>query len=416
MATLFAGTGIGGAASVFYSRHRIPLLAAVLSLVGVVTGTTTALALLQNLSVTEPLVASAGALLAAACCVAQTRHLGLAAATAAAPLPGLLWAAPLSGGSSFGAVPAVAYAFGFVLAALEAETAVRRALDGDGERPWQAAAVAVGMTAFLAVLWFFTTPLRGAALQGVADMALGAVSAAVLMPVAVSLLRFDENFVARANRARERRQRFSERMALVAEPRWAMSFCGIAVVFLALGWFGALPAMRQEAGAVALRAVSLAAVVIAAGFFLRGWREGVATGFAVATAGLIGLWAIAAGARDVASPAGALEAAGLALFLALFGGRCWRHYWSFDEPRRTSLQRAIEAISAGEIFAVAGAVLAVVPAAIVRPAGVAMAVAVLAAGAGGTVWAAAAAGVLETLVPRRRRASEMYAPHRRSHA
>ena len=202
----------------------------------------------------------------------------------------------------------------------------------------------------------------------------------------------------------------------MAAPRWAMSLAGVALVFLALGWFGAAPVMRQEAGAVALRAISIAAVIAAAGLFLRSWRAGLVIGFAVTVVGLVGLWAIAAGVRDAAGPVGALIAGVLALFLALFGARRCRIYKAQNEPHAVALQRAIEDTSAGELFAAAGAVLATLPAALVWPSAIPMTVAMLAAGIGGIVWAPASSGALDALLPRHRPVQQVYASRKKSPA
>jgi len=417
MVALAAGTGFGGAAKDFFSRHRVSVLSIVLSLVGIATGTAAAAALLQFASPAGPLVVAAGALLAAACCAAQTRHLGLAAMAAAAPLPGLLWAAPLSGGENFGAVPILAYAFAFAVAALRAQAAVDRALrDGNEEYPWWAAACAVGLMAVLGVLWFWGTGRRDAAMQSVADVTLAVFSAAVLLPLAASVLHFDENFVARANRARERRQRLLERLAFVALPRWGLSFAGIALVLLALGWFGAEPAMRTGTGAAVLRVVSAGLVAVAATFFMRGWREGLATGFAVAVVGLVSLWAVAAGRYDPMAPVGVIEAAALAVFLALHSGRRALSYRARGEAPALARQRTIEETSAGQVFAAAGALAAVLPAAVLWPAIIPLAVGVVAAGFGGIVWAPAGTAALECLFPRHRSADELYATHKKSQA
>jgi hypothetical protein len=413
MAALQAGTGFGGAGREFYGRHRIPIVSVVLSLVGIATGTATAVSLLQNAVILDPLVLGAGAVLAAVCCEVQTRHFGIAALTALAPIPGLIWAAPLSDGASFGAVPFLAYAFGFAVAALLAQSIVERALDGEGgEYPWRAAGMALGLTLVLGVLWFWGTDASGAAVQAVVDAIFCAASALVLLPMGASLLHLDEGFVARANRVRERRQRIFERLALVATPRWALSFTGIAFVFLALGWFGAEPQMRTGATALLLRLASAVVVIVGAGIFARGWREGLAVGLTGAVVCLVSLWATIVGTRDVLAPVGVLLATSVALFLALHAGRrALRH-----APRETPLEtrrRTIEDTAASQIFAGAGALSALLPAVAVWPGYAPFAIALFAAGFCGIVFAPAAVTALESIFPRRRSVEDLYGSRRK---
>ena len=410
---LQAGTGFGGAAREFYSHHRILIVSVVLSLVGIATGTATAMSLLQNATVPEPLVLGAGAALAAGCCAVQTRHLGLAALTALAPLPGLIWAAPLSDGASFGAVPFMAYAFGFAVAALLAQAIAERVLDGkDDEYPWRAAGAALALMLVLAVFWFWGTDASGAAVQAVTDAVLCAASALVLLPMGASLLHLDESFVARANRVRERRRRILERLAFLATPRWALSFTGIALVFLALGWFGAEPLMRTGGAALLLRLASVGVVIAGAGVFARGWREGLAVGLIGAVVCFLSLWATAVGARDVVAPVGVLLATSVALFLALHAGRRALRYSARETPLE-AWRRTIEDTAGSQVFAGAGALSALLPAVAVWPGYAPLAIALFAAGFSGTVLAPAAVTALVSLLPRRRSVEDLYGSRRK---
>ena len=413
MAALEAGTGFGGAAREFYGRYRISIVSVVLSLVGIATGTATAMSLLQNAAMLDPLVLGAGVVLAAGCCAVQTRHVGLAALTALAPIPGLIWASPLSDGVNFGAVPFLAYAFGFAVAALLAQAIVEQGLDGEGdEYPWRAAGAALGLMLVLGVFWFWGTDAGTAAVQAVTDAVFCTASALVLLPMGASLLHLDESFVARANRVRERRQRIFERLALVVTPRWALSFTGIAFVFLALGWFGAEPQMRTGGTALLLRVASVGVVVVGAGIFARGWREGLAVGLTGAVVCLVSLWATVVGARDVFAPVGVLLATSVALFLALHAGRRAVRY----TPRETPLdarRRTIEDTSASQTFASAGALLTVFPAVAVWPSYAPFAIALFAAGFCGIVFAPAAVTALEALFPRRRSVEDLYGSRRK---
>jgi len=410
MVGLQAGNGFGGAARRFYSRHHILVLSLTLSLVGVATGTASAAALLQNAAAREPLLFAAGALVAAGCCAVQTRHLALSLLTAVAPLPGLIWAAPLSGGSSFAFVPFVAYAFGFAIAAVDAQAIVIRALDRTAtEQPWRAAAAAVGLAVVLAWMWFGGPPFGDAALQLAVDIALAALSVRILLPAAASLLAFDEDFVARANRLRERRQRLAETMALATTPRWALSFLGIALVFAALGGSGAEPVLHAARSAEIVRtAVSLALLAVAAGWATSGWREAVAATFATAVVCLMALWAGAVVAHAPLAFVCVSAPAALTVFFALHGGRCAATYRRQGEEGSVARQRAMEETAVAQVFAGAGAVAALLPALIFHRADAVFAVAMLLAAFGGILFAPAIAGAVETLLPRRRSVEQLY--------
>jgi hypothetical protein len=417
MVALQAGTGFGGAAKGLFNRHRVAILSVVLSLVGIATGTATAMAVLQNASAIAPLVIGAGVVLAGACAFAQTRHLGLAIMTAIVPLPGLLWAAPLSAGANYGVVPLLAYAFAFAWATLGAQAAVERALDRlEHEYPWRTAVVALGLAIVLAAFWFWTMAVRDAAIQALADLVFSTFSAAALLPLGASVLHFDESFVARANRAREHRQRLLERLSLLATPRWGLSVTGIAVVFIAIAWFETGPAMRTGGLALVLRCLSVAVVAVGAGVFARGWREGLATGLAVGAVCLVALWATAQGERDPLAPVGVLEVVSLGLLLALHGARGALLFRVRGEAPVVARQRTIEETGPGQLFAAAGGLLAIVPALIVWPACVPFVAALAAAGIGGLLWWPAAATALETLVPHHRSVEEIYGTRKKAKA
>jgi hypothetical protein len=64
------------------------------------------------------------------------------------------------------------------------------------------------------------------------------ISAIILPPALVRLLPFGEEFIARANRLRERREHWLDRLSFVVQPRWGWSVGGIAMIFAVLGLFG----------------------------------------------------------------------------------------------------------------------------------------------------------------------------------
>lgn len=416
MSGLQADHGLGGAAKQFYERNRIAILAVVLALLGIATGVGTALALLHNTGLRDAALIGGGVALAAVCCVIQTRHVLLGLLAAVAPLPGLIWGVPAGGDEAFGFVPFLAYALAVAVASLSAQTIVERALDGRAGHPWWAAAAAVAMTIALVVLWCWGTALTDAVMQAAIDAALATVSVAVVMLAGAELLRFDEDFVARANRAFERRLRIFEWAAAVTTPRWGLSVSGIALVFLALGWFGAepviLPLHAVNAGRAAL---SLALCIAAGGAVSGGWRDAAAIATAALVACLAGLWAIAAhGHADATASVACLEAVAIGTLLAFFaGGRGWA-YRRTGEESAVARQRAIEGTGAGQSFAAAAAAVSVLPAVVYHPAYAVSAVALLFALVAGIVFAPAIATALETIMPRQRTIEETYRTERGS--
>jgi hypothetical protein len=410
MPELQAGVRFGNAAKQFYRHHRTPVVSVVLSLVGTATGVTAVLAVVQRLAPWDMAFLAAGIVLAAALCLLQTRHFALAILTAVAPVPGLIWAAPISRGSSFGVLPVLAYGFGFAVAALVAQRHLERQIsDNAVEPPWRAAGVALSLMGILAALWFGRTPFADAALQAVVDTALTVLSVAAVLPLAVDLLHFDESFVIRANRAREHRVRVLERVALVTVPRWGFSFTGIAIVFLALGWFGAEPVLR---GGVVPQIESVLLVAVAGGVLAGGWREGLAVALICTVVCLMSLWATAVDGRAPFAAVGVLQLVAIVLFLALYSGQrslAWRHA---DTTPVTAQRRALEQAS-GQVFAGMGAVVALLPALVAWPGSFVFMIGGLIAVGAATVSIPAAITAFEVLTPRRRSVEDLYGPRKK---
>jgi hypothetical protein len=404
MLELQAGGGFGGAAKQFYDRHRVVVVSVVLSVVGLATGTAAAMAVLQRFVPLDCLVMAASVVLATGVCFVQTRHFPLAWLTALSPVPGLLWAAPVSGGSRFGVLPVLSYAFSLAVAVLATQARLEHSLGEDGhEHPWSITAVSLALMGVLAVLWFRGTASADAALQAVADGVLSAVSAVILLSLAFSWLHFDESFVARANRARERRSRFFEWVALVTIPRWAFSFTGITIIFLTLGWYGAAPVLRDD---VLLTSVSVLLIVVAAGAVAGGWREGLAIGLVTSTIVLIALWATVADSRAPVAAVGVLQVLTLTFLLAISGARCALKMRRQNDPPIIAQRRTLERAS-GQAFAEIGALAALLPAVAVWTGSVVVGIAVMSAGAA-IVLAPAVSTALGVLIPRRRSVEELY--------
>jgi len=413
MAGRGSGDGAGaGAAWQFYLRHHLVLLSIALSVLGVATGVTTAYSLLQGGSLRGAAAVAAGIVLAGIVSWFHTRHIGLAILTALAPLPGLLWAAPISVGSAFGAVPLLAYVFAYGLSVMLAQDVLTRALDGSAaEYPHKSAAAAAGLAAALGFLWFSHGRHTGAAFQAVADIGFSGGAVLILMPMGEALLHFDENFVARANRTRERRQRWLEKIALVAVPRWGASIAGITLIFTALAWFGAAPAFSffHFDNALALAGASAGLVFLIATAAAGGWREGLAATLAVGLVSLMTLWGFAIFERAPREAAvGISLLAATTLFLILCQARCAHAYMLAGDHSAVARLRAVEEIGGPQIFAVLGGLAMLLPSVVGRPIYAPYAVGLAFAGAAALAFVPALVTASEMLVARRRSVEDLY--------
>ena len=404
--------GVAGAARQFARRYRVVLISIVFSVIGIVTGVTTANAILGGASLAGGAMILASAAVACAVSLVHTRHLGLAFLTAAAPLPGLAWAAPMSGEAAFGIVPVLAYVFAYGVAVMLAHNILGGALDGESSgHPLKPVAAAAGLTASLALLWFWGAVSGEPGFQAVLDVALAAASSLIIMPIGESVLNFDEAFVGAANRARERRQRRLEKLAMVAVPRWGMSVSGIAAIFVALAWFGAEPSFSlvHLVSAPLKFAVSLVVTLGLALSVCGGWREGFAATVAAGLAGLVTLWGFAVvGQMTANSPVGVLEIVSLAGFLAFCeAGRAAAFRRLGDEASIARL-RAVEDLGGPQFYAILGGIGALLPSVILHPAFAPFVAGLAFAGAGALAFAPALATACELLLPRRRSVEEMY--------
>ncbi len=230
------------------------------------------------------------------------RHLGLLAIVVAAPLPGL--AAAVAAGRAFAqiAVPASPFAWLFAMAAalLLAENFARSVIAGTGRlAAMRTAFAARGPTLALATVaplvvltGLAVTTWQQPAVLMMAAQLLGAMASVFACMWLAVILPYDEDFVARSNRAWERWQRLIDPLIDLACPRWGFALAGITLVFAVLGFFGARGSMLvvdlrpSEVQFLWLDAGAMMAVVTAV---LRDWRSVAATLAVLATAALMGL-------------------------------------------------------------------------------------------------------------------------------
>jgi hypothetical protein len=219
------------------------------------------------------------------------RHIGLAAIVAFAPIPGLLIAHALGAPQTMALcyLPGLACAMfladdiaGQIVSGVERGAACKDAFAKLGGSA--AASIAIAATG-LAIL-----SISGGIAALAATIGAG-LSAILIVPLAATFFPFGEDFVTRANRLREWRERMLDPVTAIAEPRWAMSAAGIALIFAVLGYFGARPVLDAREYAV------FAALLFAAGIAGFGltweWRRALALPIILIVLILIGLWGFA---------------------------------------------------------------------------------------------------------------------------
>jgi hypothetical protein len=161
--------------------------------------------------------------------------------------------------------------------------------------------------------------------------------------------------------------------------------------------------------------VSLALGLAGAWTLAGSWREGFAVVLIAAVVCLDTLWGMAMMPGEPFGAVGVLQVTALALFLALIGGRRALAWWRDGDPPDMALRRVLEN-AGGASFAVAGAVVACLPAAVERPGAVVLVAGVLLAGVGGIFLAPVVMAGLETLKPRRMSLEERYGRRKKTPA
>jgi len=280
------------------------------------------------------------------------RHAGLAALVASAPLPGV---------SAFlAAVPApdaplaarLCLGLGLVVSVLIGETVAASAASGDtGARipGWVARGNTRLVTAILAV--FLVPALVRIGVFGayffldVAEAgALSVASAAVVVHLGASYCDFGEEYIARANRARERFARLFAPILPVARPRFGFSVFGIACVMGAMAFFGTRP--LHLGAAISVWAIPLVAAPVAASSYavLRDWRRCLAVLLSVALAAQAAIWLFARGGLAITSKTQAelLIAVSAIYALQLFDAQEASGAIATEEDAIAGSERAIE--------------------------------------------------------------------------
>jgi hypothetical protein len=251
----------------------------------------------------------------------QFRHIGLALAAALAPLPGYGVAIALHMPSQ-----PLAYLCGFFAALVLSSEIEARICDGVSAR---AASKQTAEMSFPILVWpIALTVCAPAVLLFVANdfsplafsLAVGLCGASALIVVLAALrfLPYGEEFIARANRLREKRERWLDGLAFVVQPRWGWSVGGIALIFAILGFSGG-----ENSGAEWPFASPAASPMLAALFAIfayvttRNMRRAAAFLLAVAVLGCLTFWICGRIAFDAGSlPLAIALASGPALIVA----------------------------------------------------------------------------------------------------
>ncbi len=232
------------------------------------------------------------------------RHAGLAALAALAPVPAIVGQFAVRSTPEAAAVFAASYDIAFVVALFVADGIALRVVRGASPETaaralLQAIAPALGSVIVAAVATLLALSLAvahgssGSVLQtaALAD-AVGCISAALGVSWGASLISFDEDFVVRANRARERRERFFYLVAQSPRMRFATSAACIVLALLFVGVFAILSFRVTGAGALALEAFGVISGLVGCLVALHDWRRALATAASLLPAIAIGTWGL----------------------------------------------------------------------------------------------------------------------------
>jgi hypothetical protein len=332
------------------------------------------------------------------------RHAFLTLSTLVAPAIGLLGSGLLtSPGVNFPSL-LLAYLPGFIVAVFLAAAMVRQTAGGEAASGAArdavielapaalcALVVAIVMPAFVVSV----SPVRAlqAALPGIG----AGLCALIAVPLGALLLPYGEDFVARANRLRESRQRLLAHLVAVTQPRWGWSLSGIAIVFAVLGLFGAkgTPIHANVAWPAAIL-VAFGATYAAT----RDWRRAVAALLAFLPAISLTLWVLArlplhSGPDGWRNPAQAL---GIAFIPVMLVSARAAQFARGGENGPIASARALEQDGAAIAFAALAGALSLLA---MGEAGIPAALGIFLGGASALVFAPAFSAAVGSLLPRR---------------
>lgn len=329
------------------------------------------------------------------------RQAGLAALTLVAPLPAFLAMAVLLPVDGDRVSLWLAFLPGFVLAGFFAARIARRAAEGATAKIAAGQAMKELSPAALCALVAACAPVLivapGATLAAV--LASAGFCALIAAPLAASWFPFGENFLARANQVRERRERGLAYLTPVALPRWGWSLSGIAIVLAVLGFFGAaplaLPIHTSPIGYAAIL-IAVAAVFLAT----RDWRRSLAALLALLPALFLALWVFARVTHDPPAWRHLLQAMGIGFMpVVLVAARAAHFARGSGEDFAVASIRALEEDAAAVLFTLAAAALSLV--AFHRLQDLPAAIGILLGAPCALVFAPGFAAALESMFPRR---------------
>ncbi len=231
----------------------------------------------------------------------------------------------------------------------------------------------------------------------------------LLPPLVTSFLAFNESFIARANRARERREWLISYFAMLTVPRWAFATAGIAAVLSSLVYFDSAFAGLWQ-GAMKPYGIAFAAIGVFAAIGLRNWRAFFSCGLPPLLASLIGAWAVARfgfSSRDASELSlllGSSVGAGFVYFLAAPTA----YYQRSGDPMLIAFSHALNETGAAVCILAIGLALAMLAGAVMMNITPAIALLPLCHIAGALVLFPALAAALDDLFPRRRPLKELY--------
>lgn len=246
----------------------------------------------------------------------QLRHAGLTALVLSAPLPFLIVACavwhPIDVSTEIFAQEfgLYAYVLGLVIAQTIAVGMTRGICDGVTGSIAKLRAIRDGLKVAGPVagglgLWMLFSELRPFGLENPDSLASAIVLFAVYIGPTIVMqlarwLPYSEQFIARANQAREARERAFDHFQFIMEPRWAFSIAGVGFIFFALSALGMRALQFDDWPRLPERLAALVVFVLFLEIAVtRNWRLGLALTLTLSLLGAIGLWIFARGVYHV---------------------------------------------------------------------------------------------------------------------